>query len=175
MGSLPVPIWNSTPTYSYLCQHPYLLLCRCTPMSSTVVVCVNPRRRRWCRDGIPDPGNAVQIPSLPSCHQPQLCCRSIAGESEVQCNCWLRSCRCTRQQCLTCSPIQALHLQQNKFLSKASLSINSHRSFHLYLDIFRSVCQYWFQVHEVHRKTLVDLVVYVDYLVHHVNYIVVKF
>ena len=28
------------------------------------VVCVNPRRRRWCRDGIPDSGNAVQIPSL---------------------------------------------------------------------------------------------------------------
>ena len=64
LGSLPVPIWNSTPTYSYLCQHPYLLLRRCTQMSSTVVVCVNPRRRRWCRDGIPDSGNAVQIPSL---------------------------------------------------------------------------------------------------------------
>ena len=111
------PSFGITPTphsYFYLCQHPYLLLFRCSLMSSMivyrVVVCVNPwQRRRWCRDGIPDPGNAAQIPSLPTAIS--LCsalavlqeCQWIAGsvQSQVQCS----GCRCMRQeQCFTCSP-----------------------------------------------------------------------
>ena len=52
-----------------------------------VVVCVNPQwRRRWCRDGIPDPGNAAQIaitPELPSasllCAIEVLPCHWVAG------------------------------------------------------------------------------------------------
>ena len=57
-----------------------------------VVVCVNPQwRRRWCRDGIPDPGNAAQIaitPELPSasllCAIEVLPCHWIAGEAQLQ-------------------------------------------------------------------------------------------
>ena len=108
------------------------------------VVCVNPRRRRWCRDGIPDSGNAVQIPSLlpPDCHQllslPSHYCHTVntAGgdgctgcRSQVRCK--ARRCRCTRQQQHSICPSQSLPLPQNKFLSKAPLSIYFHHCFHL--------------------------------------------
>ena len=138
------------------------------------VVCVNPRRRRWCRDGIPDSGNAVQIPSLlpPDCHQllslPSHYCHTVntAGgdgctgcRSQVRCK--ARRCRCTRQQQHSICPSQSLPLPQNKFLSKAPLSIYFHHCFHLWIHVINAEVMVSFTTSE----RLIDLVAKVNSVV----------
>ena len=137
LGSLPLPIRAAS--YSYLCQHPYRLLCRCTHMSGMImyrVVCVNPRRRRWCRDGIPDPGNAGQIPSLRTAIS--LCSAVAVLPGQWRCRCDAVDAGASG----TSNASPALSLRQNKFHSKAPLSINFYRWFHLLLLIFHQYGQH---------------------------------
>ena len=147
MGSLPLPICAHS--YSYLCQHPYLLLCRCTPMSGMIVyrvVCVNPWRRRWCRDGIPDPGNAGQIPSLPTAISLCSAVAVLPGQWSCRCNAVDAGCRCIRQeQCFTCSsPPSSLFAtkqipQKSTTVNKLPSPVSSPASY-----FSMSSRQYWF-------------------------------